>query len=124
MGPVEQSDRLGMGMEKLVRQSGPDSSSVRSPSARSSISVEGDREASQRSKPFQNAKSISSDQYFGRERAEERDPTFASRFQGAKAISSADYFGREESRIEEDADADVISGLVLPRIHNIRYLLS
>jgi len=49
---------------------------------------------------FSNAKSISSDQYFGNDKPEsnnyERETRMA-RFQGAQAISSADYFERDET---------------------------
>lgn len=49
---------------------------------------------------FSNAKSISSDQYFGLDKQDnntyERETRMA-RFQGAAAISSADYFERDES---------------------------
>jgi len=46
-------------------------------------------------KRYGNAKSISSDQYFGGNDDNERDAN-ASRFQGSNSISSAEYFGRNE----------------------------
>ena len=49
---------------------------------------------------FKNAKGISSDQFFGRDRVEEPDAekqATLSRFQGASAISSDAYFGKESS---------------------------
>jgi ADP-ribosylation factor GTPase-activating protein 2/3 len=49
---------------------------------------------------FKNAKGISSDQFFGRDRNDEPDAekqASLSRFQGASAISSDAYFGKESS---------------------------
>jgi len=61
---------------------------------------------------FSNAKSISSDQYFGRDKQEtnnyEKDARMA-RFQGAQAISSADYFERDETVSVSDMSASDIA---------------
>jgi len=57
---------------------------------------------------FSNAKSISSDQYFGLDKEKENNyekETRLARFQGARAISSADYYERDESVTIADMSA-------------------
>jgi ADP-ribosylation factor GTPase-activating protein 2/3 len=68
-------------------------SAYKKPSASS-----GQAEPGYAQKNFAGAKSISSDQYFGRDRAQNDPETQArlAKFSGSRSISSAQYFGREE----------------------------
>lgn len=61
---------------------------------------------------FSNAKSISSDQYFGNDKQEQNNyerETRMARFQGAQSISSADYFERDESVSVSDMSASDVA---------------
>jgi len=61
---------------------------------------------------FSNAKSISSDQYFGRDKEETNSyekETRMARFSGAQSISSADYFERDESVTIADMSASDVA---------------
>lgn len=95
----EDMDRLGMGVARM---------NVRKPTASSSSYAsrqQQEEEITYARDKFGNAKSISSDQYFGRNqydpsRIAENSARLA-KFQGASSISSDQYFDREPRRVDD-----------------------
>ncbi|CDH57560.1 adp-ribosylation factor gtpase-activatingprotein agd10 [Lichtheimia corymbifera JMRC:FSU:9682] len=96
----EDMDRLGMGVARM---------NIRKPTASSSSSYSSqqqqEEEITYARDKFGNAKSISSDQYFGRNqydpsRIAENSARLA-KFQGASSISSDQYFDREPRRVDD-----------------------
>ncbi|KAI8141042.1 hypothetical protein BJV82DRAFT_620596 [Fennellomyces sp. T-0311] len=104
-------DRLGMG---VARMGGFGSDRTYTNHAKPKAQAEESNEITYARDKFGNAKSISSDQYFGRN---EYDPTRVAensarlaRFQGASSISSDQYFDRERPTPQDDFSGGYVRG--------------
>lgn len=107
-------DRLGMGIARIGKFGYvPNGGGSKKDAASSTTSSKDDTEVTYARDKFGNAKSISSDQYFGRN---EYDPSHIAansarlaRFQGATSISSDQYFDREP-KFRDDVSSGYIRG--------------
>ncbi|KAI7847728.1 hypothetical protein BDC45DRAFT_525168 [Circinella umbellata] len=107
-------DRLGMGIARIGHPSQKNNYSHNNKNKKEQ--EEEENEMTFARDKFGSAKSISSDQYFGRH---EYDPTFIAensaklaRFQGASSISSDQYFDRQEQQRNRPSQDDFSGGYI------------